>query len=159
MIVIQRYKKGVTAVVATVLLLMMTVAAAGLAYIWITDMQKNIQTGTETQYANQQIQTEAKLSIDSAWNTSGNLSFVLRNTGSYTFNDPTKFSVYYEGQPIEKINVGFSTGSLGPGGTNTVYINRSFATPSSSKTIRIVTDIGTDVIYRCAVSSSSQNYC
>ena len=159
MIAIQQYKKGVTAVVATVLLLMMTVAAAGLAYVWITEMQKNIQIGTETQYNNQQIQAEAKLSIDSAWNTSGNISLVLRNTGSYTFNDPTKFSVYYEGRPVEKNNVGFSTGALGSGGTNTVYINRSFATPDSSKTIRIVTDVGTDVIYRCAVPSSSQNYC
>ncbi len=153
-------KKGITAVVATVMLLMMTVAAAGMAYIWITDMQKEIQEGTSAQIQQQQIQSHAIVSIDSMWNASGNISFVLRNVGSHSFSDPAAFSVYYDGIPVEKKDVGFSPSTaLSPGSTTLVYINRSFATPSSPKTIRIITDVGTDVSYKCRISSASMNYC
>ena len=43
-------KKGITAVVAIVLLLMMTIAAAALAYAWISQMQKGAQGTGDEQY-------------------------------------------------------------------------------------------------------------
>ncbi len=44
-----RSKRGVTPVIAIILLLMMTVAAAGAAYLWITKIQKTITTQAEKQ--------------------------------------------------------------------------------------------------------------
>ena len=40
-------KKGVTPIIATVLLLMMTVAAAGAAYLWMNSLQSQIQNEVE----------------------------------------------------------------------------------------------------------------
>lgn len=40
-------KKGITPIIATVILLMMTVAAAGAAYLWMTNLQGLIQTEVE----------------------------------------------------------------------------------------------------------------
>ena len=42
--------KGVTPVIATVLLLMMTVAAAGAAYLWMNSLQNSIQQNVEETY-------------------------------------------------------------------------------------------------------------
>jgi flagellin-like protein len=44
-----RSKRGITPVIAIILLLMMTVAAAGAAYLWITKIQKTITTQAEKQ--------------------------------------------------------------------------------------------------------------
>ncbi len=57
-------RKGITPVVATVLLLMMTVAAAGAAYTWFTQMQGQLQTQAtsdlQTEFRVKDLQCNAK---------------------------------------------------------------------------------------------------
>ncbi len=42
-----RNSKGITPIIAVILLLMMTIAIGGLAYVWIQRLQGSVQTGTE----------------------------------------------------------------------------------------------------------------
>ncbi|VVB60119.1 Uncharacterised protein [uncultured archaeon] len=152
-------KKGVTAIVATVLLLMMTVAAAGLAYKWIMNTQNSIQINAQDDLNKNQARTGAKLNIDSMWNDAGKISFILRNTGSYAFADVSKFSLYANGVPVTTIPTYNPDGGLSPGGVTTVNTQENFVTVGNPKTIKIVTDLGTEVPYKCDIPSSSQTWC
>jgi len=152
-------KKGITAVIATVLLLMMTVAAAGVSYSWIMGMQKDVQKSTEAKYANDASKTDSKLSIDSMWNQAGNIQFTIRNTGTYAFKDLTKFSFYVDG--VKSPTPGSFTGMLTPGGVVTITTAEGFPTypAAPSKTIKVVAETGTNVVYKCEVSVIGQSYC
>ena len=151
-------KKGVTAVIATVLLLMMTVAAAGVSYNWINDMQKNIQKSTENKYANDAAKTDAKLFIDSMWKTGSYIEFTLHNTGTYTFSDLTKFSYYVNG--IKKTTPASLTGILIAGNITSVITTDPFPTALNTQTtIKLVADTGTSVVYRCEIMTLGQTYC
>jgi flagellin-like protein len=57
-----RGKKGITPIIATILLLMMTVAVAGAAFFWLTRIQGQLQGGTES-YQGRIFQTMAS-SVD-----------------------------------------------------------------------------------------------
>ena len=85
-------RKGITPVIAIVLLLMMTVAAAGMAYVWIMDLQEDIGEETKKDLANLNKQKNARLSVETVWNTSGGtsdglISVMVKNAGSYAFSD------------------------------------------------------------------------
>ncbi|MDY6769480.1 MAG: archaellin/type IV pilin N-terminal domain-containing protein [Candidatus Nanohaloarchaea archaeon] len=71
-------RKGITPVVAIVLLLMMTVAAAGAAYTWFSQMQQRIQSEATTQ-----LQTELQVK-DLRCNArpKNTVVLALSNTGS-----------------------------------------------------------------------------
>ncbi len=152
-------KKGVTSIVATVLLLMITVAVAGAAYVWIMDMQDKLKVSTEENLVKENDRSGARLTIESGWNENGYISLSLKNSGTYTFGDVSKFSVYVDGRP--EAGVTYSpTGALSPGGVTTVSLtNTQFVTVNNPKTIKITTDIGTDVSYRCTIPVASQTYC
>ncbi|MDY6766123.1 MAG: archaellin/type IV pilin N-terminal domain-containing protein [Candidatus Nanohaloarchaea archaeon] len=72
-------RKGITPVVAMVLLLMMTVAAAGAAYVWT----QGIISG-QRQEATQQLNTEITVRDLQCAAGSGEADFFLDNTGSTT---------------------------------------------------------------------------
>ncbi len=153
-------KKAVTSIVATVLLLMMTVAAAGLAYKWIMDTQNMIQIDAGQNLDKNQARTGAKLTIDSMWkdDDTEKISFILRNSGSYTFADVSKFSLYVDGKPATTVP-DWGSGGLSPGSIITVSTDVDFVTTVSSKTIKVVTDLGTEVPYRCEIPIDSQEWC
>ncbi len=159
-------KKGVTAIIATVLLLMMTVAAAGVSYTWMMGMQKGIQTKTQEKYDNDLAQINGKLTIDSMWCASdpctptSNIQFTLKNTGTYTFSDTSKFNVYFDGIPLTTgVNYNPSTGLI-PGNVTTVSLPKSFPTTvGASNTIRVVADGGVSVVYMCEIKNTAQSYC
>ncbi len=77
-------KKGITPIVAIILLLMMTVAAAGTSFYWLIKIQGEMQSGTE-QY---QEDIFNKLATTVNWldadynSTSETLTIYLQNTGS-----------------------------------------------------------------------------
>ncbi len=72
-------RKGITPVVAMVLLLMMTVAAAGAAYIWT----QGIISGQQEE-AEQQLDTEITVRDLQCTASNGEIDFFLDNTGSTT---------------------------------------------------------------------------
>ncbi len=87
-------RKAISAVVATVLLLMMTVSAAGIAYVWTGGIQSGVQeTGTEQTQAMQ----EAASSCMSVDGVSGRTVY-LRNCGSGTISGNTLL-IYIDGLP------------------------------------------------------------
>ncbi len=77
-------KRAITPVIATVLLLMMTVAAAGAAYFWITTIQSRIQGQIGTQASdsaaqNKQIQI---ISVECGNASPHTVNATIINTGS-----------------------------------------------------------------------------
>lgn len=152
-------KKGITAVIATVLLLMMTVAAAGVSYTWIMDMQKSIQKDTEEKYASDVAKTNAELNIDSMWKNGAKINFTLRNTGTYTFSNLSKFTFYVDGARIDPVPTASLTGKLFPGDIITITTSVDFPPVDAPKTIMLVAETGTKVTYRCKITVITQSYC
>lgn len=153
--------KGGAAIIATVLLVMMAIAAGGLMYSWTKGMQGTIQKDTEEKYASDAAKTNAKMLIPSMWNNTGMIDFVLQNTGTYTF-DLTKFRIYSNGMPVTGV-ITYSIGAaLKPGDITTVSLSTiTFPTypASPSKTIKVVADTGTSYTYMCEITTASQSYC
>lgn len=95
------HRKGVEAVVAIVLLLMMTVSAAGIAYVWTSSIQKDVQETGTAQTQKLVEQASSCMSIDSV---SGR-NVYLRNCGDGTITGSSVL-VYIDGIP--------ANGSLSP---------------------------------------------
>lgn len=99
---IKKMRKGITPVIAIVLLLMMTVAIAGVAYVWLTKVQEDIQKGTEGVIKEKTEAMKASVSIDSIWKTGTApdyyIALTVRNAGShvYTRTEVEGFKVYLD---------------------------------------------------------------
>ena len=78
-------RKGITPVIALVLLLMMTVAAAGMAYIWFQDVQQETQDTVSDSLAERTGQMAGAVSIDAVYEDADVTQVAIRNTGSTTF--------------------------------------------------------------------------
>lgn len=80
-------RKGITPVIALVLLLMMTVAAAGMAYVWFMSVQEETQTTVQESLSERTGQMAGAVTIDAVYET-GNVAYVaVRNTGSVTYTN------------------------------------------------------------------------
>ncbi|MDY6762027.1 MAG: archaellin/type IV pilin N-terminal domain-containing protein, partial [Candidatus Nanohaloarchaea archaeon] len=104
-------RKGITPVVAMVLLLMMTVAAAGAAYVWT----QGIITGQQEE-AEEQLNTEITVRDLQCTASNGNVEFFLDNTGSQTVqaSDVTVY-LYSVADGSLVNNVATSHSDLAPG--------------------------------------------
>ena len=95
-------RKGVEGIIAVVLLLMITVAVAGAAFMWLTKMQREIQDDVNKQQQEMMDKARAGLTITSVWKptTSGNIKILLRNSGRYSFSDDEidKIEIYWNGK-------------------------------------------------------------
>jgi len=78
-------RKGITPVIAIVLLLMMTVAAAGVAYLWIMNLQEGMEETANEGIEKQQRDSSAAITIESVWKNGLATSFLIRNSGTHTF--------------------------------------------------------------------------
>jgi len=161
-------KKGITAVVAIVLLLMMTVASAGLAYMWISQMQTGTQQKTTEQLNAQQQQMQGALAIESAWNSGvppalGNLQFAIRNVGTtaLSFGAGSNVQFYVDGVLTGTPATLTAVGTLAPGAASTALIDTGSAYPAAgvSKTIKIVTKDGVTAEYKCSPQTTGQKEC
>jgi flagellin-like protein len=119
--------RAITPIIATILLLLMAVAAAGAAYLWITLMQSTIagesQSGLEQNIA----QMQRQLTIPSVWNESGyqgKICFLIKNAGSEAYTAPQlkDSTVYIEGRAYDwnTTNVGIT--EFGTGDTIAVCV-------------------------------------
>jgi flagellin-like protein len=107
-------KKAITPVIAIVLLLMMTVAAAGFAYVFLKGTQEEVQKGTGESVEYMIKELSSCMSIDSI---SGNKIY-LRNCGKGVITNDS-LSFYIDGVPYEHT----LTGSIGEGEVGDVTIN------------------------------------
>lgn len=89
-------KRGITPIIAVILLLLMTVAAAGAAYLWLTKIQGMMTESITGNIIGSQRAQGTKFCIDEPSNSTDRIVFTLRNCGSYDVT-PAEFAAtaYY----------------------------------------------------------------
>ncbi len=109
--VIRINKKGITPVIATVLLLMMTVAAAAGAYFWMSSLSTQIETSTSAQVSQTLGSSGSSLSVISlicrnqtaGSATQGNITVIIQNNGVEKIKAGTWYAILRnsEGNDLE----------------------------------------------------------
>jgi FlaG/FlaF family flagellin (archaellin) len=163
--------KGVTPVIATVLLITISVAATGAAYTYIINAQDAAANDFQERLTDQQIRESSDLGIEHIYSSGGGFAFlVVRNTGTVDQivqgeNDQKYWTLYVDGVPVG------TTGSSGTGweylGTTptgsynlepskTLSINSTEPFPSSGeKAFKIVGRYGSTDTYICFGGASN----
>ncbi len=76
-------QKGITPIIAIILLLMMTVAVAGAAFFWLSRIQNQLQGGVESFQGTLMTQIASKVDVvDADYNNNTNLTIFFQNTGN-----------------------------------------------------------------------------
>jgi archaellum component FlaG (FlaF/FlaG flagellin family) len=99
-----RNRKGVTPVVATVLLISIGIAAVGSAGIFLQDLADQIMGNTEDEISQENRIENSEISIEYAFeNGDGDISVDVRNTGSTQLEIVDEgdrlWNIYIDGQP------------------------------------------------------------
>lgn len=113
--------KGVEAVIAIVLILMITVALAAMSYVWFTDVFKTLTDSGDSAIADTGDKLQASFTVESARYTSANnVSVSIRNTGNSDI-ELGKIAFYLKGIPAATVSA--PTGTLGGGDfTTTAFV-------------------------------------
>lgn len=103
--------KGTTPIIAVILLLLITIAAGGSTYLWLSRTQSKLFAQTTTGIEESGKDVYGKLSIVSSWNESTQLCLLIRNGSdqdiTYKSSDLTKMAVL-----VDKIPCSFNTTAL-----------------------------------------------
>ena len=76
-------QKGITPIIAIILLLMMTVAVAGAAFFWLSRIQNQLQGGVESFQGTMMTQIASKVDVVAAnYINNTNLTIFFQNTGN-----------------------------------------------------------------------------
>lgn len=98
--------KGLTPVIATVLLITISVAATASAYSFINTVQQDTQSHMEEELAQEERETKTSINMDYVYNSSGYLTLNVRNTGTLSLNfrddGENAFDLYIDGSPVEE---------------------------------------------------------
>ena len=160
-------RKGVTPVIAVVLLMAISVAATGAAYTFITNAQENVADGFEEKWGQQQLEQKSDLNIEHIYKSSNNYAFlVIRNTGSVPqliqgkqSGETIKYwNLYIDGPPASNWDYISSPGSnpVTLSATDTITINSTMKFPSGGqKEFRLVGRYGSEDSYICYSTGSS----
>jgi len=133
--------KGVSTVIAVILVLMITVAMAALAYLWFTGVFETLTGVANQTIGGAQQQMATKFSIEAATNiTNDTVSVSMRNTGTVDI-DLDKVATYV----TNELRDNTASGTLTPG---TVYtFNVTDITNPCSKVLSITVATGADDTY------------
>lgn len=95
--------KGATPIVAVILLLLITIAAGGSTYLWLSRTQSKLFTQTTTGIEESSKDVYGKLDIVSVWNESTQLYMLIRNGSdqeiTYKEADLEKMAVLVDSRP------------------------------------------------------------
>jgi len=112
--------RAIAPIISIILLLMVTIAIAGLAYTWLQKMQTNVQTSSENSSTKSMTGMQATLEID-GYNLNCNaatsqVSFYVRNSGTTTANNLQLYvdEVYIAGGSASSLATGSTTTLLTP---------------------------------------------
>jgi len=135
-------RQAISPVIATLLLIVIAVASAVLAYIWIIGYQ-----GTLTQQAGAQ-QLQERIKIEAVEYDGSNLYAYVRNIGDIKVDIATAYLINASGIVIAK-NTSISNVSLNPGDLGSVKIPNVSTSLESDKTyvVKVVTAKGTEAAY------------
>jgi flagellin-like protein len=103
--------KGATPIVAVILLLLITIAAGGSTYLWLSRTQSKLFTQTTTGIEESSKDVYGKLDIVSIWNSTTQLCLLVRNGSdqeiTYKAADLEKMAIL-----VDKIPCDFNTTGL-----------------------------------------------
>jgi len=131
-------RTGVSPVIATLLLIVIAVAAAVLAYIWIIGYQ-----GTLTQQAST-AQLQERIKIEAVQFSNGTLTVYVRNIGDVNVTINALYVIDKTGTIIGS-NTSVSL-TLGPGQVKTDTVSATL-TSGETYTVKAVTQKGTEATY------------
>ncbi|MEA3343241.1 MAG: archaellin/type IV pilin N-terminal domain-containing protein [archaeon] len=155
-------RKGITPVIAIVLLLMMTVAAAGVAYLWIMELQSGMEDTANKGVEKQRKDALAAITIESIWKdgTNSDIQLMIRNSGTYTFTatEIGQFIYYVDSVPIAP---GTACVGLGEeGSTCTVDTDEAFpAAAGDEKVIMVKSPVGRSATRACRLQKVGDTSC
>jgi flagellin-like protein len=132
-------RAGVSPVIATLLLIVIAVAAAVLAYIWIIGYQ-----GTLTQQAST-AQLQERIKIEAVQYSGGLLTVYVRNIGDVKVN-VTALYVYDPSGTILQAKTNANIINLTPGSIGSDSISVTL-TSGTTYTVKAVTSRGTEATY------------
>ena len=98
--------KGATPIVAVILLLLITIAAGGSTYLWISKTQSDLFKRTTSGVEESTKDVYGELSIGTVWNTSDQICLTIRNTSdneeiTYSTSDLQKMALYIDDVPYD----------------------------------------------------------
>jgi flagellin-like protein len=108
--------KAITPIIAIILLMLITVSAAGAAFLWIQIVQSQVSEETQTGLTSSLMQMHGRVAIEAVWNeTGGHICMIVRNSGTHQYeqSDLSELTVYIEGAPYQ-INTTTITSELQP---------------------------------------------
>lgn len=130
--------KGVSAVIAIILILMITVALAATAYVWFTSVFQTITGSAGERIGGVGTALGTSFSIESATNvSSNNVSISIRNTGSENI-DMTKVEAY-----VNEVIVSEYYGKTGTMTSGTVKTFYATVSNPCNKALRVTEATGT----------------
>lgn len=137
-------RKGVSPVIATLLLIVIAVAAAVLTYIWVTGYMGKV-TGAVEQTSTQQLQEKIKINAVSVNSTTKTVKLSVSNIGD---TDVTISGAYVLTQGGTSVcSSSFSSVSILKGGIQDVTISSCSLTSGTTYTAKAVTSKGTEATY------------
>jgi flagellin-like protein len=122
--------KGITPVVAVILLLLITISMVGFAFVWFSKVSEIATTQTEAELQNQLIVQSQKIKIESISLTRDQIT--IRNTGSQPIALADKISIFVQGA-IAPCAVWSPPGDLSAGETSSCTSGFSCATGDTVK--------------------------
>ncbi len=96
-------KKGITPVISIILLLLISVAAAGALYLWYSRSQEDVASTAQTGMEKQTEQSSYRMNIESIWKVDNQLCLSVRNTGveDYTASEVEGTGIYINGTLVD----------------------------------------------------------
>lgn len=133
-----KFKRGVSPVIATLLLILIAVAASIIVYVWVTGY-----LGASTPTSTPEIMERIK--IDSVKVSSTTVTIYVRNIGDITVNITSAYVIDAETGTTVASNDSVKT-TIGPGEVKAVYVNVTSVTLTSGKpyVAKVVTKNGVE---------------
>ena len=135
-------RRGISPVIAVLLLIVIAVAAAVLTYIWVVGYMGSLQQQSGTQQLQERIKIEAVKYADTT------LTIYVRNIGEVDVTISAAYLINASGTVIAS-NTGLTV-DLDPGqvsGDNDVQIKNVDLSAGATYTVKVVTDKGTEATY------------
>lgn len=157
-------RKGLTPVLATVLLMTISVAATGSAYVFLTELQKEAQESAKQRLSEQQQEAKASVNMRTVYNgTDGYTVFNLQNTGSVTLtieeDDNKRLNLYVDGRPDDWTYAGSggATVRINPSQSKLINTTEPFPDPGETQNLRVTGPKNTGDAHSCY--NSGTNLC
>lgn len=125
--------RAITPIIAIILLVMMTISIAGVAFIWMQTVQSQVATESEAGLTTNLMELHGQIAIESVWNqTGGHLCMILRNSGTYPYDRPLllQMTFYIDRNPY-MMNTTTLTSTISPGDRIPVCLCNSTETGSA----------------------------